>query len=106
MSDDARRERMATAAAAAWAESQPRIMGRVALLEAAAAALQSGELGIAMRREAESEAHKLAGSLGMFGFPDGSTLAHEIEQLLQGDGPVDPELTGLVARLVGVLPPP
>jgi hypothetical protein len=42
----------------------------------------------------------------MFGFPDGSVLAHEIEQLLEGDAPLDAELTILVSRLVGVLPPP
>ena len=104
--DEGRRERMAAAAAAAWIESRPRIMARVAVLQAAAAALQAGRLEIEMRRDAGAEAHKLAGSLGMFGFPDGSVLAHEIEQLLEGDGPLDGDLASLVSRLVGVLPPP
>jgi len=31
----------------------------------------------------EQEAHKLAGSLGSFGFPKGSLLANEIEDVFQ-----------------------
>ena len=88
-----------------WEEARPRIMGRVAVLEAAAAAATDGGLDPTTRREAEGEAHKLAGSLGMFGFPTGTDIAREIETMLEGDGPVGPELGTLVSRLVDVLPP-
>ena len=99
MTDD-RRARMAAAVAAAWEEARPRIMGRVAALEAAAAAVRDGGLDTEMRRSAEAEAHKLAGSLGMFGFPLGSELAHEIETRLDGDGPIPADLVALIDRLV------
>ncbi|MGC9526046.1 MAG: response regulator [Limnospira sp.] len=42
------------------------------------------------RREAYQEAHKLAGSLGTFGFARGSQLARKIEYLLSGDKPLNP----------------
>jgi HPt (histidine-containing phosphotransfer) domain-containing protein len=102
MADD-RRTRMAAAVAAAWEEARPRIMGRVAALEATAAALRDGGLDSEMRRNAEAEAHKLSGSLGMFGFPLGSELAHEIEERLDGDGPIPNDFVELVERLAGEL---
>lgn len=42
------------------------------------------------RRQAYQEAHKLAGSLGTFGFARGSQLARKIEYLLSGDQPLNP----------------
>jgi HPt (histidine-containing phosphotransfer) domain-containing protein len=96
---------MAAAIAAAWEESRPRIMGRVAVLEAVAAAVRDGGLSVDLRRDAENDAHKLAGSLGMFGFPLGSELAHEIEERLEGDAPIAPDFPELVERLVAELPP-
>jgi HPt (histidine-containing phosphotransfer) domain-containing protein len=80
-------------------------MGRVAVLEAAVAAAAGGGLDTTTRREAEGEAHKLAGSLGMFGYHTGTDIARDIETMLEGDGPVGPELAALVARLVDELPP-
>ena len=103
---DDRRAKMAAAVAAAWEESRPRIMGRVAALAAAAAAERDGGLDAATRRDAEAEAHKLAGSLGMFGFPLGSELAHEIEVRLEGDVPIAADFPALVDRLVAALPAP
>ena len=97
-------ERRAAAMAAMWEEARPRIMGRVAVLQAAAAAASDGGLDLAARREAEGEAHKLAGSLGMFGFPTGTDVARDIETLLEGDGPLGPEFSTLVSRLVDLLP--
>jgi len=34
-------------------------------------------------------AHKLAGSLGMFGYPEGTDFARRIEHQLENDTPVD-----------------
>jgi HPt (histidine-containing phosphotransfer) domain-containing protein len=62
-------------------------------------------MGTALRRDAEHEAHKLAGSLGMFGFPTGSELARELELMLEGDAPIGDDFAELVARLAAVLPP-
>jgi HPt (histidine-containing phosphotransfer) domain-containing protein len=52
-------------------------------LKLAADALRRGTLDAQLRQKAEQEAHKLAGSLGSFGFPEGSLLANEIEDLFQ-----------------------
>ncbi|WP_017721218.1 response regulator [Kamptonema formosum] len=55
---------------------------RVAEIERAVAALQEGRLSEDLRNRAISEAHKLAGSLGTYGFPLGSKLARNIEHAL------------------------
>lgn len=55
---------------------------RIAVLEAAAATLQSAPLSAAEHQTAREEAHRLAGALGTFGYPKGSHLAREIEQWL------------------------
>jgi diguanylate cyclase (GGDEF)-like protein len=59
---------------------------RVAEIERAVAALQSGRLTEELRNSAISEAHKLAGSLGTYGFPLGSELARNIEQIMTKAG--------------------
>ncbi len=84
VTDDAMRNAMS----AIWQRSRDTILGRVATLETAALALLSGPLDSTIRRDAEREAHKLAGAAGTFGFWDASALAREAEHLLQGDDPV------------------
>lgn len=53
---------------------------QLSLLEQAQAQLLAGKLAQDLRQQATREAHKLAGSLGIFGFPTGSTIARQIEQ--------------------------
>ncbi|NDJ20503.1 response regulator [Nostoc sp. B(2019)] len=60
-----------------------KVGSRIALLKLAADTLRKGTLDAQLRQNAEQEAHKLAGSLGSFGFPKGSLLANEIEDLFQ-----------------------
>jgi len=55
---------------------------RLAVLEQATHALKEGKLDEQLRSRAEQEAHKLTGSLGSFGFAEGSRLAQDIEQML------------------------
>jgi DNA-binding response OmpR family regulator len=57
---------------------------QVAVLEQATIALSAGSLSDDLRHSACQEAHKLAGSLGTFGYPEGSKLAREIEHRLMG----------------------
>ncbi len=66
-----------------WLRFKPVILERVAVVESAATALLSGPIDDLLRKKAEGEAHKLAGSLGSFGFADGSSDAREIEVILQ-----------------------
>ncbi|HYW18132.1 MAG TPA: response regulator [Nodularia sp. (in: cyanobacteria)] len=60
-----------------------KVGSRIVVLKLAADALRKGTLDAQLRQKAEQEAHKLAGALGSFGFPKGSLLANEIEDLLQ-----------------------
>lgn len=78
------------AVARAWNNHKGTMQERLSLLEAAATALKTGELSPELQYAGRSQAHKLAGSLGCFGFPDGSRLARELEHLLQIDAPLDP----------------
>lgn len=55
---------------------------QVTVLERAKDALLAGRLAPELQQTAQQEAHKLAGSLASFGYPEGSTLARSIEHLL------------------------
>jgi HPt (histidine-containing phosphotransfer) domain-containing protein len=65
-----------------WAQKKNVTLSRIAVLEQASSALASGLLPPELRAQAAGEAHKLAGSLGTFGFPEGSRLARAMEELL------------------------
>lgn len=81
---------------------QHTFIDRVAVLEQSEASLRQGRLSLALRQEAAQEAHRLAGTLGSFGYGAGSKLAGAIEHLLLHSTlePADsPPLTKLVAAL-------
>ena len=67
---------------ALWERNLPVLRERLALLDAAAALAADGRLSPALRAEAAATAHKLAGSLGMFGYKEGTGLARILDQLL------------------------
>lgn len=67
-------------AAEVWARLRERHLQRVEVLERAVLALMDGELDDALREQAESEAHALAGTVGTFGLRAGSRLARALEQ--------------------------
>jgi HPt (histidine-containing phosphotransfer) domain-containing protein len=89
-----------------WYKHRPQIAERLALLEAAAAAAQSGTLTELQRTEAESMSHKLAGSLGMFGYAGGTTLARSLEDEFGRERPDPDVLSRLVTELRTLLFPP
>ncbi|MEB3309632.1 MAG: response regulator [Snowella sp.] len=55
---------------------------RIAVLHQAKAELRLGKLEPALQQAAQQEAHKLAGSLASFGYPNGSKIARSLEHLL------------------------
>lgn len=71
-----------------WERFREPSLSRLTRLEDAARALAQEHLSAESRRQAQEEAHRLAGSLGSFGFPEGSRLAREIELLLAGSAPL------------------
>ncbi|MEC4985980.1 MAG: response regulator [Oscillatoria sp. PMC 1068.18] len=77
-----KQEQTLIAVAEAWTKFKQPTLIRVETIEKAIAKLASGSFSEQMRQKAEQEAHKLAGSLGMFGLSEGSHLAREIENWL------------------------
>ncbi len=77
-----------------WQRNLPQLEARLELLDQAAAAEPLTE---ELRLEAQSVAHKLAGSLGMFGYHEGTRIARELEQALEAETPA--ELGQLVQAL-------
>ncbi len=78
---------------------------RIASLETAAEEALNGTLSAARRTEASDIAHKLAGSLGMFGYPAGTEISREMEGMLEAETPVDPAwFARLTHQLRSVLP--
>ena len=55
------------------------------LLDQVVSVLRAGTLTIDLQQEAKQTVHKLVGSLGVYGFPEGSVLARHIEALLDLD---------------------
>jgi DNA-binding response OmpR family regulator len=84
---------------------------QVAVLEQAKVALLAGSLEPEHQQAARQEAHKLAGSLASFGYPEGSKLARSIEHLLaspaeqeiQAERPFTPEDITRLSQLVAAL---
>ncbi len=76
---------MEGAIALLWSRFQTQVLGHVDTLEQAAQAWRVGTLREELRKQAKRNAHKLAGSLGTFGFPAGSQLARSIESLLSAE---------------------
>ena len=89
-----------------WQRSLPILEQRLAVLDSAAAAAQSATLSDELRTQAITDVHKLSGSLGMFGYPQATELARDIEALLETPGPPDPaQLSRLVTGLRAALFP-
>jgi HPt (histidine-containing phosphotransfer) domain-containing protein len=90
---------------ALWERSVPLITERLAILDRASQAALHDGLTPGLRDDASDTAHKLAGSLGMFGYPRGTEIARELELLLEADDAVDPvTLRQLVTALRASLP--
>ncbi len=82
-------QQLTEAVAVIWERRRDQVMGRVRVLVRAAESLRESATpevaaGVApeVTPEARAEAHRLVGSLGSFGFDEGSGIAAEIEVLL------------------------
>jgi HPt (histidine-containing phosphotransfer) domain-containing protein len=69
----------------AWEKMLPLMLRRLEVIQRAHKALIQGGLTEILRVESAQEAHKLAGSLGVFGKQDGSTCASQIECILSNE---------------------
>jgi HPt (histidine-containing phosphotransfer) domain-containing protein len=93
-----------------WERNLPTLCERLDILDRAASEAAAGKLTEASRAEAYDIAHKLSGSLGMFGHHHGTEIARQIEQILNTPTPATfAQLTTLTAdlrqTLMGKIPP-
>ena len=70
-----------------WRKNLPTIRERLDLMDRFGAAAALGTLDEPMRIEALAIAHKLAGSLGMYGYPQGTEVASKMERILKSPTP-------------------
>jgi HPt (histidine-containing phosphotransfer) domain-containing protein len=85
------------AMAQVWQKSLPLLRERVGTLEQALAAIQTDELTPELRSNAALEAHRLAGLLGTFGYPDGTDAARMFEIVFDSDAILKPGLAETLA---------
>ncbi|MBM0743993.1 response regulator [Phormidium sp. CLA17] len=87
-----------------WERFKDSFDDQIAVLEQVIVALESGRLTDDLQQTAKQTVHKLVGSLGVYGFPQGSAIARQIEGLLQ---PSEPQLQAAainqIAQLVTAL---
>ena len=92
-----------SSAARVWAQFRDLIFERMATVEAAVTGIKQGALNPDIRQKAVLEAHRLAGSLGMFGLADGTRLAREIEHLLDESAVSAPDTPRRLTELASAL---
>src|ERR1700749_4322726 len=73
--------------AAVWSKNREVLLHRMDSIDEFCRRLPDSTNDQALREQASSDAHKLAGSLGMFGLAEGTSLAREIEYLIKDNSP-------------------
>jgi HPt (histidine-containing phosphotransfer) domain-containing protein len=86
-----------------WAQFLPQMQERVDTLDAAAQAFAAGPLSVEQQEEAQSAAHKLAGTLGTFGLTRGTVLARELEIIYSQQNEPEPDLAERLASTAAEL---
>lgn len=93
---------MSTAMSKIWKQNQPELRKRLQLLLDLTQALERNDLTPDLFQQSLSAAHKLAGSLGCYGYTEGSSLAKEIELLITEQSTLNDKVEEL-AMLIGKL---
>jgi diguanylate cyclase (GGDEF)-like protein len=93
-------QRVMAKVAQIWQSTKFHSIGHVTMLEHTISSLPNGELSDELARMAAQAAHKLVGSLGMFGFQDGSQLARQVETLFQTTLPLKQEQISQLKALI------
>jgi len=74
---------------AIWERNLPLMRERLAVLDRAVEAVETSVLSPELRAEAAGTAHKFAGSLGMYGYADGTDIARRLEQDFSGSDEIN-----------------
>ena len=72
---------------AVWSKNREVLLRRMDSIDEFCRRLPDSTSDQALRDQASSDAHKLSGSLGMFGLSEGTSLAREIEYLIKDNSP-------------------
>ncbi len=96
-------QRAVAVAAGIWGQTKEKFRQRMAVVEPATEALLADALDNELRQEAQRAAHKLAGSLGMFNFDQGSNLARQIEELFHSNPPLNSDQRRRLSELTSAL---
>ncbi len=80
-----------------WIRNLPMVKERLLTLDRAAETARSATLTHPLRRDAAMTAHKLAGSVGMFGHTEGTEIARKLEVLFDDPADPDPDLLSTLA---------
>ncbi|MEG3933398.1 response regulator [Microcoleus sp. T3_B1] len=83
LNNDERRLKVLNAIAQMRENLKANFIEKVAIFDRAIAQLKSGTLEGELREQAQAQAHKLVGSLGTLGLPQGSEVARQIEHLFK-----------------------
>jgi DNA-binding response OmpR family regulator len=86
-----------------WEKFKSQFAEQFAVLEQVVKVLAIGKLTPELKQQAQQQAHKLAGSLGIFGFMSGSQIAKELEDLLQPQVELEEVQIQQIAELVKML---
>ena len=98
-----RQTEASSAIAAVWEQYKAQILGRIEVLEQAVSRLSAGQLTDEWRRQARQAVHSLVGTLGTFGFAEGSRLARELECQWRQTTPLEPSQAKLFEMLAAAL---
>ena len=85
-----------------WAKFKDLAWQRLADLESLTIASVETNLTDELHQQAKNSAHKLAGSLGCFGFPEGSRIAKQIEKLLSHNSIAQADLEQIAKLIVSL----
>ncbi len=83
-----------------WEQFKDTFAEQVNGLEQAAIALTYSQLTADQQQHARQDAHKLAGSLGTFGYHQASAIARTIELMIEPDTPLQPNQAPQILQLV------
>lgn len=90
-----------------WEKLRPAARAQVRVIAGALSDLRDGHLTPEVRHQAWWEAHRLAGSLGSYGFADGAEAAEQMAALVEGDTTIDlDDALRLLVRLNAVVAGP
>ncbi|MFM9266389.1 response regulator [Tychonema sp. BBK16] len=98
-----RQEKVSAVVAEIRANFQASFAKRVQIFDRAIAQLNTGTLDDEMRQQAQSQSHKLVGSLGTFGIPKGSEIARKLENLFKTENISKPGACRQIEELVDLL---